>query len=160
MKSDTLRLVDALLAQSRIGVISTLAKATSLSVAPGSPEVAVVAITGIGDGALVFATTRTTHKAQNILADGRAAVVAGWEYLTTVQMCGVAYPLAGSERDFAMDAHIAAHPDSRVLSLSADEMYFRFEPAWIRYSDFTKPTPLIVEMEPSGTRSRSGLRAA
>ena len=63
----------------------------------------------------------------------------------TVESEGVADEPAGEERDRLMRAYYEVYPDGRERVSWPGLTYFRVRPRWIRYSDFGRPAPLIVE---------------
>jgi general stress protein 26 len=118
--------------------------------AGGAPQAAVVGY-GVSDALeIVFDTIETTRKAVNLHADPRIALVVGWDDEITAQIEGVADFPTGAELQRLREVYFAAYPDGRDRLAWPGITHVRVRPTWIRYSDFTKDPPEIVEL--SGKR--------
>jgi pyridoxine/pyridoxamine 5'-phosphate oxidase len=121
--------------------------AVQASVAPdGAPQAAVIGV-GVGDACeIVFDTIDTTRKARNLAADPRIALVIGWDQEITAQIEGVVDFPTGDELARVREIYFAAYPDGRDRLAWPGITHARVRPTWVRYSDFTKDPPLIVEL--------------
>jgi len=98
---------------------------------------------------IVFDTLETTRKARNFRRNPRAAlVIGGWVPgdERTVQYEGVADEPSGSELDRLKEVYYAAHPDGPSRLGWPGLIYIRVRPTWIRYSDYNRDPPDIVEL--------------
>ena len=100
---------------------------------------------------LVFDSVDTTRKVRNLRhAPNVALVLGGW--ITgderTVQYDGVADEPTGHELDRIKAAYFSVWPDGPTRASWPGLVYLRVRPTWIRYSDFTRDPPLIVEFTP------------
>jgi len=117
--------------------------------ADGGPQAAAVGIAVTEDLEIVFDTLGTSRKAQNLRHDGRVALVIGWDLggdECTVQYEGIADEPSGHELARLKAVYFATFPDGPVREALPGITYFRVRPTWIRYSDFGRETPLIVEL--------------
>ena len=121
------------------------------SVGPeGAPQAAVVGYAVSDQLEIVFDTTADTRKARNIRADPRVALVIGGLAAgdeRTVQYEGIADQPAGAELERARELYFAVYPDGRErLASWPGLIHVRVRPLWIRYSDFDRDPPEIVEL--------------
>jgi hypothetical protein len=117
--------------------------------AGGGPQAAAVGIAVTEDLEIVFDTLGASRKAQNLRRDPRVAFVIGWDLggdECTVQYEGVADEPTGSELARVKAVYFDAFPDGRDREKWHGIAYFRARPTWIRYSDFSRPVPVIVEI--------------
>ena len=112
----------------------------------GHPQAAVVGIAVTNALELVFDTETTTRKCANLRRDPRVAFVIGWDEERTVQYEGVADEPRGDELARLKAVYFARFPDGPERERWPTITYFRVRPTWIRYSDFSAPQPLIVEL--------------
>jgi general stress protein 26 len=120
--------------------------AVQASVAPGgAPQAAVVGFAVTDDLEIVFDTVETTRKYRNLRADPRIALVIGWDDEITAQIEGIADLPAGEELARVQASYFVAHPDGRERLSWPGICHLRVRPTWVRYSDFTKTPPYIVE---------------
>ena len=121
--------------------------AVQASVAPGgAPQAAVIGFAVSDDLEIVFDTLTTTRKYRNLRADPRIALVIGWDDEVTAQLEGVADFPTGEELERVRDCYFVAYPDGRERLAWPGITHARVRPTWIRYSDFTKDPPQIVEL--------------
>jgi len=114
--------------------------------AGGAPQAAVVGF-GVSDACeIVFDTLTSTRKYRNLVADPRIALVIGWDDEVTAQLEGVVDFPTGAELERVRDVYFAAHPGGRDRLAWPGITHARVRPTWVRYSDFTKDPPLIVEL--------------
>jgi pyridoxine/pyridoxamine 5'-phosphate oxidase len=116
--------------------------------AGGMPQAAVVGIAISDQLELIFDTLETTRKYQNLRANPRIALVVGWDQEITAQIEGsVDFP-TGPELQRIRDVYFIPYPDGRDRLAWPGITHARVRPTWIRYSDFTRDPPLIVELGP------------
>jgi len=105
---------------------------------------------------LFFDTLAITRKAGNLAGNARVAFViggAGNDDERTVQYEGLADTPRLGELERLKELYFARFPDGRERMSWPGITYFRVRPVWIRYSDFSRTPPEIVEFplaEPSG----------
>jgi general stress protein 26 len=133
----------AFLRSHRVGVQASVA-------ASSAPQAAVVGF-AVSDGLeIVFDTLDSTRKYRNLAKNPRIAFVVGG--LTagderTVQYEGLADTPTGAELDRLKAVYFQAYPDGPERAHWPGLVYVRVRPTWIRYSDFNKNPPEIVELE-------------
>ena len=124
--------------------------ATQSSIAPGgAPQSAVVGVVCNDAAELFFDTLESTRKCQNLRKDPRVALVIGWDLAEgrTVQVEGVADEPTGAELARWKAIYFARFPDGVVREAWPGITYFRVRPTWVRYSDFSGPQPVVVELD-------------
>jgi general stress protein 26 len=125
--------------------------AVQSSVSPsGFPQSAVVGIAVNEALEVVFDTLSTTRKAGNLRINPRISFVVGGLLPgdeRTVQYEGVADFLAGEELEQVRQLYFSVWPDGRERLSWPGLIHIRVRPTWIRYSDFNRAPPLIVEFE-------------
>ena len=121
--------------------------AVQTSVAPdGAPQAAVVGF-GVSDACeIAFDTLMTTRKYRNLVADPRVALVIGWDHDATAQIEGIVDFPTGDELARVREVYFAAYPDGRDRLAWPGITHARVRPTWVRFSDYTKAPPLIVEL--------------
>ena len=123
--------------------------AVQTSVSPtGAPQAAVVGIVVTDDFEVFFDTLDRTRKVHNLRRNSKIAFVIGG--LTdgderTVQYEGVADEPSGAELHRLKELYFIAFPDGRERQSWPGLVYVRAQPTWIRYSDFNRAPPEIVE---------------
>ncbi len=114
----------------------------------GPPQAAVVGI-AVTDGLeIVFDTLASSRKAQNLRRDPSISFVIGGladGEEQTVQYEGVADEPVGAELEAVKQVYIERFPDGVERQRWPGLIYVRAKPAWIRYSNFDRRPPLIVE---------------
>jgi len=127
--------------------------AVQASVAPSAaPQAAVVGVAVTDQLEIVFDTLDSTRKYQNLRKNPRISFVlggldAGDE--RTVQYDGLADTPAGAELDRLKEIYFQVYPDGRERAKWPGLVYVRARPLWVRYSDFNKNPPEIVELDAS-----------
>ncbi len=121
----------------------------------GAPQAAVVGFAVSDRLELVFDTVDYSRKARNIRRDARVAFVIGG--LTagderTVQGEGKADEPTGSELERLRAVYFERFPDGRARLTWPGLIHIRVRADWIRYSDFNRSPPEIVEF--SGAQLR------
>ena len=125
-------------------VTNDLAVVSSLS-PEGYPQSAVVAFAVTEDLEIVFDTFRSSRKYGNLLANGHASVVIGWDGDETVQLEGRAYLLEGEELIQYRRTYAAKWPESQMRQGWSGLMHFVIRPEWVRYSDYGHRPPVVHE---------------
>jgi pyridoxine/pyridoxamine 5'-phosphate oxidase len=125
--------------------------AVQASVSPtGMPQAAVVGFAISDQFEIVFDTIQTTRKAQNLRQNPHVAlVIGGWvpDDERTVQYEGEADEPSGAELDRLKQVYYAAYPDGPSRASWPGLIYVRVRPIWVRYSDYNKDPPEIVEFQ-------------
>jgi pyridoxine/pyridoxamine 5'-phosphate oxidase len=124
--------------QSKLGVLSSVAPS-------GAPQSALVGIAVTDDLQIVFDTVKTSRKYGNLKARPACSFVFGWTGEQTVQYEGIAEELDGTQLRRYQEIYFRTWPDGPSRSQWPGIVYFLVKPKWIRYSDFDKNPPLIVE---------------
>lgn len=121
-----------------LGVVATCA-------ADGAPEAALVGITATDRGELVFDTSATSRKYDNLRRSPRVAVVIGWDDEVTLQCEGDADTPAGDDGDRCRQAYFAQYPDGVERARDPDIVHVRVRPAWLRYCDYRPGSFTVTE---------------
>lgn len=124
--------------------------ATQSTVSPsGAPQAAVVGFAVTDELEIIFDTLVSTRKVVNLRLNPRIAFVIGGFTPgdeRTLQYEGIADQPSGAELDRLTRAYYAAHPDGPSRLNWPGLTYVRVRPSWIRYSDFNKNPPEILEL--------------
>jgi general stress protein 26 len=115
----------------------------------GAPQAAVVGFAVSDHFEIVFDTLASTRKAQNIRANARVAFVIGGLKRNderTVQYEGIADEPTGTELERLKNSYYEVFPDGPDRLSWPGLIYVRVRPTWIRYSDYTRDPPEIVEL--------------
>ena len=118
--------------------------------ANGGPQGAVVGIAVSDTFEIVFDTLASTRKAQNLRRHPKIAFVLGslaGDDERTVQYEGIADEPTGADLVRVTDLYLAQFPDGRERQAWPGLIYVRTKPTWIRYSDFNKNPPEVVELD-------------
>ena len=126
------------IAQGKLGVLSSIASY-------GAPQSALVGIAVTEDLQIVFDTVKTSRKYVNLIARPTCSFVFSWIGEQTVQYEGIAEELDGTQLHRYQEIYFRTWPDGLSRSQWPGIVYFLVKPKWIRYSDFDKNPPLIVE---------------
>lgn len=124
----------------KLGVLATVSSSET-------PEAAVVGIAVTTNLELIFDTLGTARKCQNLRTNPHIAFVIGWDEEITLQYEGEARELDGSELERYKQVYFEKWPDGVERESWPDITYFKVRPSWIRYSDFSKNPPFIVEQK-------------
>jgi len=123
----------------RYGIVSSVAS-------DGSPQSALVGIAVTPQLEIVFDTVKSSRKYPNLIARPRCSFAVGWGGEQTVQFEGLASEPQGEELSRFQQAYFAAWPDGPSRLSWPGIAYFAVKPLWVRYSDFDKSPPQIVEL--------------
>jgi len=119
------------------------------SVSPsGAPQAAVVGVVITDRFELFFDTLDVSRKVQSFRHNSKVAFVM-WTGERTVQFEGVADEPQGQELELLKELYFARFPEGRDRQNWPGLTYVRARPTWIRYSDFDKRPPLVVEFNES-----------
>jgi hypothetical protein len=128
---------------------------TAATISPeGAPQAAMLGVAVGDDLEIVFDTLETTRKFRNIRRDPRIALVFGKaggytfgkQDERTLQYEGLAEIPAGEELKRAQALYFGLFPDGRERLKWPHITYVRARPTWIRYSDYNRNPPIIVEL--------------
>ncbi len=123
--------------------------AVQASLAGGETVQAALVGIGVSDSLeLIFDTLDATRKVRNLRRVAKVAfVLGGWldGDERTVQYEGVADEPTGEELERIKAVYFAAWPDGPARQSWPGLVYIRVRPTWIRYSDFNRDPPMIVE---------------
>jgi hypothetical protein len=125
--------------------------AVQASVSPATTAQAAVVGIAVSDALeIVFDSLDTSRKIQNLRRNPAIALVIagsppGDE--RTVQYEGLADEPTGPELERVKEVYYARFPDGRQRLGWSGLVYVRVRPSWIRYSDFSKDPPQIVELD-------------
>ena len=125
----------------RLAVVCTIGKG-------GAPESALVGIAVTPHHDVIFDTVSDSRKHGNLMRDNRASVVFSGPGEKTLQLEGIARPLALAGPDDAglRDIYYSVWPEGRDHLRWPNLSYWCISPRWARYSDFA-PEPLIQAFE-------------
>ena len=118
--------------------------------ASGSPQSSVVGIAVDEDFQIIFDTVETTRKIENLRSNPLISLVIGGTIEgdeRTVQYEGIADEPVGLELDEIKNTYFDKFPDGRDRQTWEGITYVRVKPKWIRYSDYNKGPPEIIEFE-------------
>jgi hypothetical protein len=127
--------------------------AVQTSVSPtGAPQAAVVGIVVGDDFEVFFDTLETTRKVQNLRRNPKIAFVIGG--LTkgderSVQYEGIADEPAGADLEELKELYFGTFPEGRGRQTWPGLVYVRARPTWLRFSDYNRAPPMILEFRPS-----------
>jgi general stress protein 26 len=120
--------------------------------ADGAPQAAVVGYAVTDRFELVFDTLDSTRKARNLRENPKLAFVVGGLKAgdeRTVQYEGVADEPTGAECERLKAVYYAVFPDGPSRLGWPGLIYVRVRPTWIRYSDYNRDPPEIIELTQS-----------
>jgi hypothetical protein len=127
--------------------------AVQASVGPsGAPQAAVVGVAISSALEIIFDTLESTRKFQNLRRDPRIALVIGWDHEQTAQIEGVVDFPTGAELERIRAEYFIPYPDGRDRLAWEGITHARVRPTWIRFSDYTRDPPLILELDPRELR--------
>ncbi len=123
--------------------------AVEASASSGEPQAAVVGIVVTDAFEIFFDTLDTSRKAVNLRKSPSVAFVigstgAGAE--RTVQYAGTVDEPRGEDLASLKRVYFGKFADGRERETLEGITYFRARPAWLRYSDYGKNPPAIVEL--------------
>jgi len=131
------RMILDFLRQHTLAVIATCGR-------DGRPEAAAIDFSVRDDLEIVFDTFEHTRKFVNLSEQSRVALVIGWDNNITVQYEGDATKVSADDLERYQEAHVKSVPAEREF-VEKGAVVFRVEPRWIRYSDYSKTPPDVIE---------------
>jgi pyridoxine/pyridoxamine 5'-phosphate oxidase len=131
----------AFMAAQRLGVVSSVGQ-------DGAPQSALVGIAVTPGLEIVFDTLEASRKAQNLCRNPKCSFVIGWAGEVTVQVEGFAENYGQEEEGLRayLEIYFRQWPECREHLTWPGITYFVLSPTWLRYSDFEKRPPEIVEI--------------
>lgn len=126
--------------------------------AAGAPQAAVIGIVVTDEFEIVFDTLGTTRKMANLRANPKIALAIGSlepDSARGVQYEGLADEPRGAELAHLVELYFAKFPDGRERLSWPGITHVRVRPTWLRYSDYGRSTPLILEFT-AGELARLG----
>jgi general stress protein 26 len=125
--------------------------AVEASVSPsGGAQAAVVGIVVTDDFEIFFDTLTETRKAQNLRRNRAIALVIGGTAggdERSVQYEGIVDEPEGAELERLQTLYFRRFPDGIERQSWPGLIYLRARPTWVRYSDFSREPPEIVELD-------------
>ena len=119
------------------------------SVSPsGVPQAAIIGIAVTDDLEIVFDSVESSRKVPNLRINPAASfVIGGWTPgdERTVQYEGITDQPHGPDLERLRKIYFDTFPDGRKRLGWPGLVHLRVRPTWIRYSDFNKNPPQIVE---------------
>jgi general stress protein 26 len=118
--------------------------------AEGAPQAALVGFVVTDEFELVFDTSASSRKVDNLRQDPRIAFVIGATTVgdeRTVQYEGVADEPTGPELERLKELYFESFPDGLQRAVWPGITYIRARPTWIRYTDFNQDPPEAVEFD-------------
>jgi general stress protein 26 len=118
--------------------------------AEGRPQAAVVGIAVSDALEIVFDTVDSSRKAANLRANASIAFVIGGTHdgdERTLQLEGPVDVPTGADRDRIRELYFSRFPDGRDRLAWPGLIHVRVKPSWMRYSDFNRNPPQIVELD-------------
>jgi hypothetical protein len=115
-------------------------------------QAAVVGIVVSDAFEIFFDTLDTTRKARNLRLDPRIAFVVGGtgsKDERTVQCHGLVDEPTGADLTRLKQLYFSRFPDGPGRESWEGITYFRARPTWLRFSDYSREPPLIVEFSAS-----------
>jgi nitroimidazol reductase NimA-like FMN-containing flavoprotein (pyridoxamine 5'-phosphate oxidase superfamily) len=115
-----------------------------------SPQAAVVGIVVTDEFEIFFDTLDSTRKARNLRGNPKIAFVIGGsgpDDQRSMQVEGLADEPAGEELARLKQLYFARFSDGPARESWKGLIYLRARPTWIRFSDYNRDPPVIVEFD-------------
>jgi uncharacterized pyridoxamine 5'-phosphate oxidase family protein len=142
MNEDTKKRILDFMASNRLTVISTV------DVKSNKSEAAVLAFAEKDTLELIFGTSNTSRKYQNLQNNKNVSFVIGWtDELGTLQYEGIARELSGDEAIEHGTLMADKHEGARKFLSHADQRYFLVNPTWLRFTDKSTHPQEVLEVE-------------
>lgn len=116
----------------------------------GRPQAAVVGIVVTDGFEIIFDTVDSSRKVRNLRQNPRISFVVGGliaEDERSVQYEGVVDEPSGGELGDVREAYFAKFPEGRERLSWQGLIHMRAKPVWLRFSDFNRTPPEVVELE-------------
>jgi hypothetical protein len=117
----------------------------------GTPQAALVGFAVTDRFEIVFDTLASSRKAQNLRRHPGIALVIGGTTAgdeRTVQFEGTADEPSGEDLERVKQVYYTAYPDGPSRLAWPGLIYIRVRPVWLRFSDYNRDPPQIVEFRP------------
>lgn len=111
----------------------------------GTPEAATIDFSVCDNLEIVFSTYKDTRKFDNLAERPSVAFVVGWNDNITVQYEGEATRVPAADIEHYQEAFLKSVPADREF-IERGAVMFKATPRWIRYSDFNKEPPELIEI--------------
>lgn len=111
----------------------------------GAPEAATIDFAVRDNLEIVFSTFKETRKFSNLAARPDVAFVVGWDDNITVQFEGEARRVPAEDVERYLIAFLDMVPAEKEF-IERGAVLFKATPRWIRYSDFNKEPPEMIEI--------------
>lgn len=119
----------------------------STSSIKGKSQSAVMESVVKDDLTILFNTEITTRKYKNVQENEQVSIVfGGWSNDPTIQIDGIARELAGQEEVKAKEYMLSVNPELKEYFNDEMGMFIEVKPIWVRYSDFSKNPPEVLEI--------------
>ncbi len=112
----------------------------------GIPEAALVGFCEGEDLNLVFGTSTTSRKFQNIQNNSRVALVFSDDKGITVQYEGIVSILLGKELAFYKKLYFEKSPGVKKYDSESNQIYLKIVPLWLRYTNKRKEPTEVFEI--------------
>ncbi|WP_026227356.1 pyridoxamine 5'-phosphate oxidase family protein [Hoeflea sp. 108] len=112
----------------------------------GTPEAATIDFTVRDNFEIVFSAFKETRKFGNLAERPGVAFVVGWDDNITVQYEGEATRVPAADIEQYQEIFLNSVPADRVF-IERGAVMFKATPRWIRYSDFNKEPPELIEIQ-------------
>ena len=112
----------------------------------GTPEAATIDFSVRDDLEIVFSAFNYTRKFDNLAERPGVAFVVGWDDNITVQYEGEATRVPAADIEQYQEAYLNSVPAARPF-IERGAVMFKATPRWIRYSDFNKDPPEMIEIQ-------------
>ncbi len=123
-----------------IGVLAT----TSLE---NKPEAAVIEFGETDEFELVFDTSTTYRKYNNLKHNPNVAFVVGGQENIGIQLEGIAVELSEEESGKYKQAYFNKNPDAKKWEQFPDTRWFKITPRWLCYRDYNSHPTTVWELE-------------
>lgn len=110
-----------------------------------TPEAAFIGFGETDNLELIFGTLSTTRKYKNLQENKKVAFVIGGEERITVQYEGLAEEINQEEQEDLIAMYHQKVPAAAMFKSNPDQTYWKVQPIWIRYSDFSGEEKKVIE---------------
>ncbi|WP_281435463.1 pyridoxamine 5'-phosphate oxidase family protein [Sinorhizobium sp. BG8] len=112
----------------------------------GTPEAATIDFSVLDNLEIVFSSFKETRKFGNLAERPGVAFVVGWDDNITVQYEGEATKVPAADIEQYQEALLNSVPADREF-IERGAVMFKATPRWIRYSDFNKEPPELIQIQ-------------
>ena len=106
---------------------------------------AVMAIAVTNNWQILMSTEAETRKVSNLKNNPSSSLIIGGLESTSIQLDGQTIITSGPEAESVKAQILAIHPDTKDY-LTSTSVFLKFIPSWLRYSDFSQSSPVVVEI--------------